>query len=725
MAVSILSATKSIESTYDFTRDVPVRKPIAMERLQHLLVIWLDNNMNSSDKDWQYTITKLRRTVINFKTFTNSEQCIEFINTVNDNKICIIVSGSLGQHIVPSVHNMSQVDTIFIFCDNKKLHEQWAKEWFKIRGVFTNITLICDALKQTAHQCEQNAISISFIEPNKKSDQLDPSFMYTQILKEILLTITFDEKHRKEFIDYCRDLFANNTDEFTNIKKFEETYRNKTPIYWYTCESFLYPMLNCALRLMDVDIIVRMGFFIRDLHHDIQRLHTEQFGNQYSGEPFTVYRGQGLSEGDFEQLKKTKRGLISLNNFLSTSKNRAISLGYAQDAVMKHNLIGILFIMSINPAHSTTPFASITDFSCFTMEDEVLFSMHTTFRIGDIKPIRGHKNLHEVHLTLTSDNDDDLRMLTNWIREEIYSDSEGWERLAQLLIKMGKSDKAQEVYEILLGQTTNESDKASIYHQLGLTKYNQGKYQEAIKFYEISLAIYKKTLAPNHPNLAMSYNNIGLVYDNMRNYSKALLFHEKALKIRQQTLPLYHPDLAMSYNNIGLVYDNMRNYLQALLFHEKALKIRQRLPRPNHPDLATSHSNIGLVYTNMRNYPQALLSYEKALTIREQSLLPNHPSLAMSHNSIGCVYDNMGNYQKALSSYEKTLDIQQQSLPKNHPDLAKSHYNIGLAHENMGNYLKAQSSYEHAIRIAQQSLQANHPHLLLYIQNFKDIKKKL
>ncbi|CAF1503502.1 unnamed protein product, partial [Adineta steineri] len=221
--------------------------------------------MNSSDKDCQYTITKLRRTMTNFKAFTNSEQCIEFINTVNDNKICIIVSGSLGQHIVPSVHNMPQVDTIFIFCDNKKLHEQWAKEWFKIRGVFTNITSICDALKQTAHQCEQNAISISFIEPNKKLDQLDPSFMYTQILKEILLTITFEEKHTKEFIDYCRDLFANNTDEFTNIKKFEETYRNKTPIYWYTCESFLYPMLNCALRLMDVDIIVRMGFFIRDL----------------------------------------------------------------------------------------------------------------------------------------------------------------------------------------------------------------------------------------------------------------------------------------------------------------------------------------------------------------------------------------------------------------------------------------------------------------------------
>ena len=43
---------------------------------------------------------------------------------------------------------------------------------------------------------------------SKTLDRLDPSFMYTQILKEILLTIKFEEKHIQEFIDYCREQFA-------------------------------------------------------------------------------------------------------------------------------------------------------------------------------------------------------------------------------------------------------------------------------------------------------------------------------------------------------------------------------------------------------------------------------------------------------------------------------------------------------------------------------------
>jgi hypothetical protein len=137
-------------------------------------------------------VTQLRRMVNDVNTFTDGDGCIQFIEDINDNKICMIISGSLGQHIVPRVHNMSQVDSIVIFCGNKKRHEQWTKEWSKIKGVFTEITPICEALKQASRQWEQNAILISFVATggdatNKNLNRLDPMFMYTQIMKEILL----------------------------------------------------------------------------------------------------------------------------------------------------------------------------------------------------------------------------------------------------------------------------------------------------------------------------------------------------------------------------------------------------------------------------------------------------------------------------------------------------------------------------------------------------------
>jgi hypothetical protein len=111
--------------------------------------------------------------------------------------------------------------------------------------------------------------------------------------------------------------------------------------------------------------------------------------------------------------------------------------------------------MKIDPGQLTSPFASIRDVSYSQGEDEVLFSMHTVFRINDIKPRSENNRLFEVNLTLTDDNDQDLRVLTDHIREESSSTNEGWERLGSVLIKMGRSDKAQEVYEVLLDQTTN------------------------------------------------------------------------------------------------------------------------------------------------------------------------------------------------------------------------------------------------------------------------------
>jgi tetratricopeptide (TPR) repeat protein len=384
---------------------------------------------------------------------------------------------------------------------------------------------------------------------------------------------------------------------------------------------------------MDVDIIIKMGFFIGDLHRHIEQLHKDQFAG--SRKSFTVYRGQGISKGDFEQLTKTKGGLMSFNNFLSTSKNREVSLKFARRALPNQDMVGVLFVMAIDPSKSTTPFASITDVSYFKeKEEEVLFAMHTVFRIGAITPMGENHRLARVELTLTSDNDPDLRVLTDCIREGTYPGAEGWYRLGLVLLKMGQAEKAQQVYEILLEQETEESGKAPIYGNLGCIKDDLGEYQEAIRFYEKALEIYKKTRPPNHPDLGSFYNNIGLVYSNMGDYSKALSSYEKALAIRQQSLPPNHPDLGASYNNIGLVHDSMGDYSKALSSYEKALAIQQQSFPSNHPDSGASYNNIGSVYKNMGDYLKAHSFYERAVEIAQQSLPSNHPNLQMIRRNL-------------------------------------------------------------------------------------------
>ena len=107
----------------------------------------------------------------------------------------------------------------------------------------------------------------------KSGDRVDPSFMYTQIMKEILLTIKFEQKHIDEFIEHCREVLTGNKDQLKYVDQLVRQYHRKTSIWWYTYECFLYPMLHRALRLMDADLMIKMDFFIGDLHRHIAQLH--------------------------------------------------------------------------------------------------------------------------------------------------------------------------------------------------------------------------------------------------------------------------------------------------------------------------------------------------------------------------------------------------------------------------------------------------------------------
>ena len=207
--------------------------------VQNALLIWLDSNIDENNNDYRNNMSHLRNVINVVNTFTDSEECIHFLGDMADEKAGIIISNSLGQQIAPLLYNMPQVDSIFIFCNDKQTCiEEWVQNWSKIKGVFTEIRFICEVLEQTVRQCEQNAIPISTIgstddgSAQKNEDRLDFSFMYTQIMKEIFLTIDFEQKHINEFIQHCRELFAGNKKQLKYVDKLAAKYRQHSSIWW-------------------------------------------------------------------------------------------------------------------------------------------------------------------------------------------------------------------------------------------------------------------------------------------------------------------------------------------------------------------------------------------------------------------------------------------------------------------------------------------------------------
>ena len=87
--------------------------------------------------------------------------------------------------------------------------------------------------------------------------------------------------------------------------------------------------------------------------------------------------------------------------------------------------VGVLLIVTIDPEEmsisSNTPFVLIDHESAIPSEQEILFSIHTVFRIENIQQMKDKKRIYEVHLTLTDDNNPQLTGFTQRMREELTS----------------------------------------------------------------------------------------------------------------------------------------------------------------------------------------------------------------------------------------------------------------------------------------------------------------
>ncbi|CAF1549993.1 unnamed protein product, partial [Adineta ricciae] len=137
--------------------------PNYTENKKVYLLVWVDANIDEKDQDCQNTLTHLRSVVNDVNIYTQPDACVQFLKSISDEKAFVITSGSLGQHLVPKIHGISQVNAIYIFCGNKSRHENWTKSWSKVKGVHTNIKEICEALTTSVKQYNQDSIAMSFV----------------------------------------------------------------------------------------------------------------------------------------------------------------------------------------------------------------------------------------------------------------------------------------------------------------------------------------------------------------------------------------------------------------------------------------------------------------------------------------------------------------------------------------------------------------------------------
>ncbi|CAF0880744.1 unnamed protein product [Adineta ricciae] len=647
----------------------------ANNNLETFSLAWLDAQIDSTEENKQ-TQQQLRQIINHLKTFHDKQQCHDCVTSLSSqDRLVLIVSGQYGRELVPQIHSLRQVSAIYVYCMNKQAHEQWANSFTKVKSVTTRTKDLIDHIKadQKSRAKTEEPLSINIINATGTSDQstteLNGHFLHSLLLIDVLLRLKPDDKDKDQLITLCKQHFHDNHSELAFVDEFKREYSSDRALWWYSRPSFVYKMLNKALRVQNIEILFLFRFVINDIYRQLKQ--------HQCASPVRVYRGQVMSSDELEILRRSTGKLISINSFFSTSLDRQTTSAFLPSSSDLHR---VLFVIDADPAVvMSKPFADVSKLSDFTNEREVLFMSGCIFRLNGIHQ---DDDMWVIKMQLCGDNEHDLKTLFDHMKKD-YGGGDGEVDLRSLgvvLRRMGKLELAEKILQRHLNELPpNDPSLRRVYWSLGMVTRDKGDYDASLKWFEKSLEIYMKANSSDYVTIGNLYNWIGLTHWKKNDNERALEYYKKAIALFEEAHAEDHPDMAHIYNNIGIIYQNQKKYHDALVYYEKSLNIDEKHLPADHPNIAKSYNNLGCIYDALGQYDLAMERYSRALRIQEKSLPREHPDIALSYGNIGVIHEKKGEWREALVNYEKAAEIYRSSLSPQHPYVIEVNENIRRA----------------------------------------------
>ena len=88
-----------------------------------------------------------------------------------------------------------------------------------------------------------------------------------------LVYLPYPENYGTRLITSLKDYYKNQVSQLSVIEEFERTYRPSDALRWYTRDSFVYRLLNRALRRFNIELMFLFGFFVQGMYRQLKDEH--------------------------------------------------------------------------------------------------------------------------------------------------------------------------------------------------------------------------------------------------------------------------------------------------------------------------------------------------------------------------------------------------------------------------------------------------------------------
>lgn len=715
------------------------------ENKENAILIWFDPSTQSHD-DTEKVKQQLRLINDRLSFPYDFDECLRRIESITEEKILLITSGTKASQILPQIHSYNQIDSIFIFGPEKDLHESLLNQYQKLIGIYFRFDDLSKAIKDQIDLINKQIDSFYFFDQDevllKELSQESAKFLWAQLFHSLVNYLPRNQHAKRQIIHLCKEYYNGNSKEVALINEFEQHYQPQDALRWYAKESFVKKLINKAFAVQDINFLYYFRFFLVDLNENLQQQNQRDKLLSSNEHILNVYRGVKLNKEEFDKIKQNHKKLLSCDGYLLTFRQKFRAIEFLKKPTKRTDLIPVLF-------HIQCDIKSLDkhlNYGELCNKNEILFDFNACF---EIESIEEHDSLQIITMNLSNKG----QQITN---DYIQLKQKQTEKMnipvifGRLLCNLKEYDKARRFFQQFFNDSNDDDrawvefnigrvlglkkdwsesrkyfdhaydrmmntkpprtiDSAHVLNSIGCLLANQGKYDEAFDFHQRALEIREKFYPSDHIDIAQSLYNIAIILDQQGKYDDSLDYYQTALKIQKQHYPSIHPHIYRSLNDIGIILYRQGKYQEALDYHQQALKIEEILYPSGHADLAYTLNNIGIILRNKGNQNEALAYCQRALKIEEKIYPSGHANIAKSLGNIGNILSDQEKYEQALIYHQRALSIEEKYYPQGNTDIGHNLNHIGICYENLNNEDMALQYYQRALAIYEKFLPRDHP----------------
>ena len=158
------------------------------------IVILLESDAQKHQTPKESEIKQYCNTIGDVKVFDCPHRCIDFLTDLIGEKVCLILYNSVANTLLPLIHDFTQLKLIYTLRDTDEDETSQKSEWAKFKGSFSTVNDILHHFKHNIRKSEYDLVSISIVSSSTTDNpnELDASFMYSQLLKDVVLQMQYN-----------------------------------------------------------------------------------------------------------------------------------------------------------------------------------------------------------------------------------------------------------------------------------------------------------------------------------------------------------------------------------------------------------------------------------------------------------------------------------------------------------------------------------------------------